>query len=309
MSRVRTWIFLATALGGCAMTPQANHSLDRARQAYSQAQAHPDVQARAPVELQVAQRQLAEAERLWNTGGADPAAVSHLAYLAEQRANIAMQTAQMRRAEAAVATAGNERNRVLLEARTREAEASRLEAEASRLQAEAARSQAMDEKRAGDAGAALLAEEVRRLQTQVSELRTQQTGRGWVLTLANDVLFDSGRATLKPGAQKAVENLAQFLLKQADREITIEGFTDATGSDELNRRLSEQRADAVKRALVARGIEADRIDTRGYGPAFPVASNDSAVGRQLNRRVQVVVAPEPRLSSSGSAPASGGASK
>jgi outer membrane protein OmpA-like peptidoglycan-associated protein len=293
-------LVLCAALAGCAMTPEANQSLDRARAAYRQAQAHPDVAARAPVELQVAQRQLQEAERLWNTSGAEPAAVAHLAYLAEQRANIAVQTAEMRRAEAAVATAGNERSRVLLEARTREAETRKIEADLAKEQADLARQQALQDKRAGDAGAALLAEEVRRLQTEVSDLRTQQTERGWVLTLANDLLFDSGRSTLKPGGQKAVENLAQFLQKQSDREITIEGFTDATGSDELNRRLSEQRAEAVKRALVSRGVQPERIDARGYGPAFPVASNDSAVGRQLNRRVQVVVAPEPRLSSSGS---------
>ena len=296
----RALILVCAALAGCAMTPEANQSLDRARAAYRQAQAHPDVAARAPVELQVAQRQLQEAERLWNTSGAEPAAVSHLAYLAEQRANIAVQTAEMRRAEAAVATAGNERSRVLLEARTREAETRKIEADLAKEQADLARQQALQDKRAGDAGAAMLAEEVRRLQAEVSDLRTQQTERGWVLTLANDLLFDSGRSTLKPGGQKAVENLAQFLQKQSDREITIEGFTDATGSDELNRRLSEQRAEAVKRALVSRGVQPERIDARGYGPAFPVASNDTAVGRQLNRRVQVVVAPEPRLSSSGS---------
>jgi outer membrane protein OmpA-like peptidoglycan-associated protein len=296
----RAFVLICALLAGCAMTPEANQSLERARAAYRQAQAHPDVQARAPVELQVAQRQLNEAERLWNSSGAEPAAVSHLAYLAEQRANIAIQTAEMRRAEAAVATAGSERDRVLLEARTREAEARKIDAQLAKEQADLTRRQALQDKRAGDAGAALLEEEVRRLQSEVSELRTQQTERGWVLTLANDLLFDSGRATLKPGGHKAVENLAQFLHKQPEREITIEGFTDATGSDELNRRLSEQRADAVKRALVARGIEAERVDARGYGPAFPVASNDTAVGRQLNRRVQVVVAPEPRLSSSGS---------
>ena len=94
----RAFVLICTLLAGCAMTPEANQSLERARAAYRQAQAHPDVQARAPVELQVAQRQLTEAERLWNSSGAEPAAVSHLAYLAEQRANIAIQTAEMRRA-------------------------------------------------------------------------------------------------------------------------------------------------------------------------------------------------------------------
>lgn len=97
-----------------------------------------------------------------------------------------------------------------------------------------------------------------------------------------------GRASLKPGAEKALENLAQLMKRQPQGEITIEGFTDSTGSEDANRRLSEQRAQAVKRALVARGIEAYRIDARGYGPAFPVASNDTSTGRQLNRRVEVL---------------------
>lgn len=209
---------------GCAVTPEANRYVESARSTYLQAAASPEVQLRAPVELQVAERSLADADRLWK-GGADPALVAHQAYLAEQRARIAMATADHRKAEAAVATAGEQRNRVLLEARTRELDAQKRE---RRL--------------AGDA----LAEEM--------------------------------------------ENLAQFMRKDPGSAITIEGFTDSTGSDELNRRLSEQRAQAVKEALVARGIEARRIQARGYGPAFPVASNDTAVGRQLNRRVQVVIA-------------------
>jgi outer membrane protein OmpA-like peptidoglycan-associated protein len=283
----------AALVAGCAATPEATHSLDSARSTYRMAATDPEVQLRAPVELQVAERALAEAERHWKEG-ADPAVVSHHAYLAEQRARIAMKTADYRQAEAAVATSSEQRNRILLEARERELEA-------QRRQTELAREQAMVQKRAAEEQQGQLAAEMQRLQSEISELKTAETDRGWVLTLANDMLFDSGRAVLKPGGQKAVENLAQFMRKEPERGITIEGFTDSTGSEEVNRKLSELRAQAVKEALVARGIEAKRIETRGYGPAFPVASNDTAVGRQLNRRVQVVIAGPGKASAGGSA--------
>lgn len=282
--KVRTLLLAFTAVASaCATIPEPNRALDSARSAYHLAIADPETNLRAPVELQMAERQLAEAERAWGAGN-DPATVAHLAYLAEQRARIAMKTADFRKAEAAVATSSDQRNRVVLEARTREADAG---------------------KRAAGDRAALLGDELRRLQAEVSDLKAGETERGWVLTLNNDLLFDSGQASLKPGGRKAVENLAQLLRKQPDRDIAVEGFTDSTGSDELNRRLSQDRAQAVKEVLVARGIEPGRIAARGFGPAFPVASNETPTGRQLNRRVQVVIAPEPRPSSSGGATGGG----
>ena len=131
--------------------------------------------------------------------------------------------------------------------------------------------------------------------------RTQarETERGWVLTMRTDLLFDSGQATLKPGGHRVLDSLARFMRQDSGREIAIEGFTDSSGSAEANRRLSEARAAAVKQALVSQGIEAHRIDARGFGPAFPVASNATPVGRQLNRRVEVLIAPEQRAAFGG----------
>jgi outer membrane protein OmpA-like peptidoglycan-associated protein len=258
--------------------------------------ADPQVQLRAPVELAFAERALAQAERLWRDG--KPAdLVAHQAYLAGQRARIAQKTAQYRSAEATVATSSEQRNRIVLEAREREAAAAKEQARAAKL------ALAESERRAQELGepgvlqksererSAGLAAELGRLKSQISDLKAQQTGRGWVLTLRNDLLFDAGSATLKAGGQRAVENLAQFMRRHPDREIAIEGFTDSAGSIETNRKLSEGRAAAVKSALVARGIEPGRIDSRGYGPAFPVASNDTSTGRQLNRRVEIVINP------------------
>ena len=124
MTRKKAFLAAAVSalLAACAVAPQANHAVDSARSSYRLALADPEVNLRAPVELQIAERSLAEAERAWNAG-ADPAIVAHLAYLAEQRARIAMKTAELRKAEAAVATSREQRNRVLLDARTRDADA------------------------------------------------------------------------------------------------------------------------------------------------------------------------------------------
>lgn len=286
------WLLGSCLAAGCALPPPlADESLDSARSTYRMAMADPEVHLRAPVELQLAERTLAEAERLWKER-ADPALVSHQSYLAGQRARIAIRTADYRKAEAMVATSGAQRSRILLEARERQIESQKQELDQARRQAAERTRQA--EERAAQLGA-----DMKRLQDELTDLKARETERGWVLTLRNDLLFDSGAASLKPGGSRAIDNLAEFMRRHPERGIAIEGFTDSTGSEELNRRLSESRAAAVMQALVARGIEPQRIDARGYGPMFPVASNDTPTGRQLNRRVEVVISQEPRATAGG----------
>ena len=272
------------AAGGCAtLTPEAERQLEEARASYRFASEDPRVQRYAGVELASASTALREAERLAAEGGS-PELVEHNAYLAERRSRTALGSAQIRQAEADIAATREERRRIQLEAREREAAAARARAE----QAEAARREA--EQRA-QLLAPDLAAEVRRLEAELADVRAKQTDRGWILTLKNELLFDSGGATLKSGAQRALDNLAQFLRRHPERDIAIEGFTDSTGSPDSNQRLSERRAQAVKDALTGRGIESRRIDARGYGPSFPVASNATETGRQLNRRVEIVINP------------------
>jgi outer membrane protein OmpA-like peptidoglycan-associated protein len=287
--------FLALMLAsGCAVSPEANRQLEDARAAYRLAAADPEVQLRAQPELHSAAAALAEAERLAQEGKASEL-VEHNAYLAGQRARIAQRSAEARSAEADAAAVAEARRRHRLEAeaamareQARRAEVARLEAEA---RAKALEQERLQKERQQSTAAAELAAEVKRLEAELADVRAKQTERGWVLTLKNELLFDSAAATLKPGAHRALDNLAQFLRKYPDRDIAIEGFTDSTGSKEVNQRLSERRAAAVKDALVMRGIESRRIDARGYGPAFPIASNDSEIGRQLNRRVEIVIDP------------------
>jgi len=291
-----TMIAALLASGCAAVSPGAVQRLDEARAAYRSAAADPAVQKNAQAELQSAAGALEDAERAAAEGGPSEL-VEHNAYLAEQRAQIAQRTAGTRSAEAAVAAAGEERRRLQLEAREREAatareglrkaEEAKREAESRTAMLEAER---LEKQKEGTAAAGLSAE-VKRLETELADLRAKETSRGWVLTLKNELLFDTGGSTLKPGAQRALDNLAQFMQKHAERSIAIEGFTDSTGSKDVNQQLSEKRAWAVKAALVARGISSTRIDARGYGPSFPVAGNETPAGRQLNRRVEIVIDP------------------
>ena len=286
------------AAGGCAtLSPEAERQLEEARATYRFALDDPHVQRYAAAELASAATALREAERLAAEGGS-PALVEHNAYLAERRSRTALGTAQVRQAEADIAVAREEeRRRTQLEAREREAAAARARAE----QAEAAHRTAEQraqllarervEKEKVSFAATELAAEVKRLETELADVRAKHTDRGWILTLKNELLFDSGGATLKSGAQRALDNLAQFLRKHPERDLAIEGFTDSIGSPDSNQRLSERRAQAVKDALTGRGIESRRIDARGYGPSFPVASNATETGRQLNRRVEIVINP------------------
>ncbi len=136
--------------------------------------------------------------------------------------------------------------------------------------------------------------------TQVQlEVRTQQlkalqalnakpSERGQVVTFG-DVLFDTGKAELKYGSQRNLQQLATFLSENPERKVRIEGFTDSTGGELLNLRLSEHRAESVARALERLGIGRERLITKGYGPEFPVSDNGSIQGRQLNRRVEVII--------------------
>jgi outer membrane protein OmpA-like peptidoglycan-associated protein len=264
---VRLFPLLLLLLSACALSPAGNDALEQARAAVRAAQSDAQVAQYAPAELDLAARALRHAEQ-----PSDERA--HRAYLAEQRARIARELASARAHDAQSVQA----NRDALEKRAREAEGERDRALARAVAAEEARD--VNDR---------LAAEVRRLQAQVAELEAAKTERGWILTLGSDLLFDVGKATLKPGGRHALDNLARFMREHEERKIAIEGFTDNSGSESLNQRLSERRAHAVREALVHGGIDAERIVARGLGAAYPVASNDNPGGRQLNRRVEILI--------------------
>ena len=128
--------------------------------------------------------------------------------------------------------------------------------------------------------------QLRNLVTEITNLR--ETSRGIVISLS-DILFDVNRATLKPGAEANVRRIAAILQQYPDRQIAVEGHTDATGSDAYNQTLSEDRAASVRASLIAGGVPESQITSRGFGKTQPVATNDTPAGRQQNRRVEIIV--------------------
>jgi len=140
------------------------------------------------------------------------------------------------------------------------------------------------------------AEQAAAIEQKLAELDAKETERGLVLTLG-DVLFESDRVDLKPKAMENLYPMVTFFREDQNRHILIEGHTDSVGSESYNLDLSQQRATAVRNFLVRNGISPERITTRGYGKAYPVASNDAEAGRQQNRRVEVVVLREGELAS------------
>jgi outer membrane protein OmpA-like peptidoglycan-associated protein len=274
-ARIFTGIGLALALGACATMPQPNAALETARAAVQTAEADPNVNKYAPLDLDRARKDLSIAEDA--SLHHKDVEVNQPAYLATQNARLAQAHAATKADDARVAAGQIERDQIMLAARTHEADNAKQSATNARAVADVALNQ-----RDQATG------ETARVQAELDALKATPTPRGMVLTLG-DVLFDTGRAELKSGATRKVDQLAQFLMEHPDRRVQIEGFTDSVGTDSYNEDLSQRRADAVKAALINRGIEPSRIGTEGYGKAYPVANNNDSGGRQLNRRVEVVI--------------------
>jgi outer membrane protein OmpA-like peptidoglycan-associated protein len=199
--------------------------------------------------------------------------------------------ARAKAAEAEIANAGRERDQVRLEARTAEAERARRDAAAAQAQAAAAQRQAATaQQQAMDAQEQTRQMQARAAQLEVIlvELQAKKTERGMVITIG-DVLFATNRAELTAGGMSTLRKLAEVMAQNPDRTVLVEGFTDSTGSSAHNQELSQRRANTVAMALSSMGVPRERVAMRAYGEAFPVAANDSATNRQLNRRVEIVL--------------------
>ena len=166
---------------------------------------------------------------------------------------------------------------------------SQSEIAALRQQNTAAEQRADSLRRAAEEANAKLNDALTQLRSLVAEITNiKETSRGLVISLS-DILFDVNKATLKPGATANVEKISAILNQYPSYNISVEGHTDATGSDAYNQQLSERRAASVREALIAGGVSAERITSKGFGKTQPVASNDTPAGRQQNRRVEVIV--------------------
>lgn len=260
-------LLLGLTVAGCAA--KKNMALEQARMAYLQAQQNPAITTNAAVVLHEAEAALRRAEQTWENTK-DEKEVTHLAYLAEKRVDVAQSAAEQKTAEAEAQRLNDEREKVVIEARTREAERAGQAAQARAREAQEATARA------------------KRLEQELAELKAKQTERGLVLTLG-DVLFEYDKADLKAGALRNLYQLVTFLRENPNRNLLIEGHTDSIGSDSYNLDLSQRRSEAVQTFLLQNGISAERIIARGYGEAYPIASNNTEAGRQQNRRVEVVI--------------------
>jgi outer membrane protein OmpA-like peptidoglycan-associated protein len=131
------------------------------------------------------------------------------------------------------------------------------------------------------------------MRTRLSEqlnsiLQTRDSARGLIVNMS-DVLFDTGKYSLKPDAREKLAKVAGILLAYPGLNIEVSGYTDNVGGDVLNQKLSENRAGSVRDCLVQQGLATASVSVKGFGNTLPVASNDSSVGRQQNRRVELLV--------------------
>jgi outer membrane protein OmpA-like peptidoglycan-associated protein len=273
----------------CATAPSKPPGAADARAKLTQLQSNSDLATRAPVAMKDAEA----AVRIAEVPQTDVELAQHNVYIADRKVEIAAAQARTASAEDQRAMLSAQRDKSRLDARTKEADATtnqlavarvaiadqKREADATRVETDAARALAAAEaaKQSGD------------LQRQLDGLNAKATDRGMVLTLG-DVLFATGKADLKNGATANLNKLVAFLNNYPDRTVMIEGYTDNVGSDDNNLGLSQRRADAVKGYLTGQGIAPIRLSSSGKGESAPVAGNDSAAGRQHNRRVEVIIA-------------------
>ncbi len=315
-------LILLVGVTGCATPQRDDSALTNLRSDLDSFRVDTELSARAPLALGEAER----AVRAAAAEGLNEDERIHRIRLAEKRLEIARAEAFRAQAQVRIEALEQERTQLLLRASRLEVEQARRETEQARLlsattleEAERARQAAMtaDEMREAAArrereareeaqAARRLAEaqaseiELARREAQLASqaadslrrrlelLELRETDRGVVITLG-DVLFARGQTDLEESARSNLQDVVALLQSEPNRRIRIEGHTDSTGSAQVNMRISQERADAVKRELVAMGVADGRIQAIGMGQEFPIASNETEDGRRQNRRVDVIL--------------------
>ncbi|MBB3169025.1 OmpA family protein [Simiduia aestuariiviva] len=212
---------------------------------------------------QLAIKEAESATRMAERPEREQAVAQHRIYMADHKVEIAIAIAQSRLLE--------DQRKALIDQR----DASRLSARTT--EANFARQKMQDAKRRNA-----------KLEQELADLNAKKSDRGMVLTLG-DLLFETGKSDLKFGIADNLDKLSLFLNQNQDRQLIIEGYTDNIGSDAFNLSLSQDRADSVKSYLLKQGIASYRMQSSGKGEGTPIASNDSAQGRQRNRRVEIII--------------------
>ncbi len=315
-------ILVLALLSACVAAPKKDLALERVRDELETLKLNPELAGYAPLALGEAERALRNAE----LARGDVLYRTYLVYMADHRIQIARSMAEREQLEQTIDDLQGQKSEMLIKASQLEADQARLEAERARLlvattteeaerarqdkqhalkkEAESARAaelaaqeanqaRRLAESRASEAEFArreadLASQQINSLTRQLENLQLRQTESGVVVTLG-DVLFASGQAQLVEGGRSSLEEVVDLLQTEPDKKIRVEGHTDSSGEANANLHLSEQRANAVRDALISMGVSAERISATGMGQDFPIASNENEAGRARNRRVDVIL--------------------
>ena len=277
---------LLIGLQGCASTPPPKELL-AARQAYDRARGGEPAKF-VPAQLHVAEQALRDAERSFADNPKSP--------VTADKSYVALRKIQLAQAQAAIVRDNQIKEQVQQQVQLTQAQMQQRQLQQTREQLTAQQQQLEMERQAREAAERRMAEALR----TVAEVKEED--RGTVLIVPGSVLFATGKATLMPGAQARLDRVAAALKEVPNRDLVVEGYTDATGSDKTNQELSKNRAKVVRDYLVTRGVPSDRIRSEGLGPARPVADNDTPTGRAQNRRVEIVIINPVRTPQQGGTP-------
>jgi outer membrane protein OmpA-like peptidoglycan-associated protein len=281
-------IFLAAGCGPTQKEMMARDHLDRARTVYAQVAADQNM-------ATYAQGTLMEADNAIKAGeqASDYKEVDHQAYLAERKTQVAKTVTEGKMAEKGRDASSREKDQLVfqtkrqVDAKSRELQESKMELAAGAV----VLSQAEKEKMDAEAQARKAEKEKAENELfirELSRLVARQTDRGVTVTLG-DVLFATGRSTLSLQADDNIDKLVEFMSKYSYVNVLVEGYTDSVGKEDMNLALSLKRADAIKEKLVDKGINPQRITTKGYGEQYATADNNTIDGRKQNRRVEILL--------------------
>jgi len=280
----------AAVLGACSTMTEPNAALTRAHAGYRTLQADPQVGKLAPAEMSQAEEALRTADLSWQRRDKE-SVVDHLAYLAQQRVGVAREVASTKVWEQAIVSAkaglDKERSRADNQQARNETAVARQNTRDKSAELAVAKADVQTARADAQADKARATE----LEMQLRDMNAKQTERGAVFTVS-DVQFDSSRAEVRGNG--GLDKLVAFFKAHPTRTAFIEGFTDSQGGEAANLDLSERRAVSVRNSMIDQGVGAERLSTRGYGESHPVATNGTSAGRQMNRRVEILISEDGR---------------
>ena len=276
--------FVSFAISGCATMQEPTKETIALQNQYMMAEQQSYVEKYAPLEFEDAKKMIEKTKKMEKSGKSEEL-IEHQRYLAQKKLDTAIELAKEKRAQERVDNAALNRKDVLLAAKSKELNEAQDEAQRMSKRAKLAEREAEEAReRAKEMSA-----KAKKMAATLTDISATDTERGLVITMGS-ILFELNESELKSSSKTTVAKIADFLNQYPERDVLVEGFTDSTGSSDYNQTLSDKRAKAVTALLAGNGIDQNRLNAVGYGESYPAATNDTSLGRQKNRRVEIVVA-------------------